>query len=194
MIPLTREQDNIFNFFKENSDSWYSVNDIENKFPISSEWLRKQLKQLFKHGFLNSRQKDREGVKRKVTEYSYSSQNNVEIPLYNSIISDSSVNTNNTNNTNNTIDTINNDFSSIKDTKKPILNELNELNEQGLTKQAKKSLNEKIKELKEYCTKLKQQGHKISYVALVDNFDKLFIEKCKQDKILIPLPDGSYDI
>lgn len=78
MIPLTREQDSIFNFFKSNPDIWYSVNDIENKFPISTEWLRKQLKQLFKNGFLNSRQEHREGIKQKITEYSFSSKNIIE--------------------------------------------------------------------------------------------------------------------
>lgn len=114
MIPLTRDQDNIFNFFKEHPDQWYSVNDIENKFPISSEWLRKQLKQLFKNGFLNSIQAEREGVKRKVTEYSFSSENTVEIPLYSRIIDDSSVNTINTINTINPSNTINNNLPSIK--------------------------------------------------------------------------------
>lgn len=113
MIPLTREQDNIFNFFKENADKWYSVNDIESNFPISSEWLRKQLKNLYKYGFLQSQQKERDGVKRKVTEYSFSSKNIVEIPLYNIILEDSSFNTINTINQNNTINTINNQNTSI---------------------------------------------------------------------------------
>ncbi len=195
MIPLTREQDNILNFFKENNENWYSVNDIENKFPISTEWFRKQLKQLNKHNFLNSRQEKIEGVKRKVTQYQYNAENDIEIPLYSKIIKDSSINTTNTNNQINTIDTINNDLTEEKSKRVYRLNELNELNEHGVNVLDKKnSLNDRILELKEYCEKVKKNGHKITYENLCFNFDKPFIENCKRDKILIGLPDGSYDI
>jgi len=57
----------------------------------------------------------------------------------------------------------------------------------------KTSLLDRIRELKKYCEKIKNSGHKISYTALCDNFDKSFIEKCKQNKVLASLPDGTYD-
>ncbi len=60
--------------------------------------------------------------------------------------------------------------------------------------QIKPNLSNRIKELKEYCEKLKQQGNKITYAALCFAFDTDFIEKCKHDKILISLPKGDYDI
>lgn len=56
-----------------------------------------------------------------------------------------------------------------------------------------KSLNDRIAELKKYCERLKQQNNKITYDTLVFNFDQVFIEECKRQHILIPLPDGNYD-
>lgn len=61
------------------------------------------------------------------------------------------------------------------------------------TGKEKKSQIDKIKDVKEYCEKLKQQGNKITYENLCFNFDTDFIEKCKQQNILIPLPDGTYN-
>ena len=52
---------------------------------------------------------------------------------------------------------------------------------------------DKIKELKEYCQKLKDQGSKTSYETLVFNFGDSFIEHCKKNKLLLPLPDGAYE-
>lgn len=54
-------------------------------------------------------------------------------------------------------------------------------------------LNDKINELKKYFEKIKSNGHKITYSNLCFNFSKDFIEECKKRKILIPLPNGSYD-
>jgi hypothetical protein len=56
-----------------------------------------------------------------------------------------------------------------------------------------KPLSNKIQDLKEYCEKIKSDGHKITYENLCFNFDKSFIEKCKEKKILVLLSDGSYD-
>lgn len=61
-------------------------------------------------------------------------------------------------------------------------------------KPVKTNLSDRIKELKEYCEKLKRQGNKITYPALCHAFDTDFIERCKKDKLLIPLPGGDYDI
>jgi hypothetical protein len=54
------------------------------------------------------------------------------------------------------------------------------------------NLQVKIKELKNFITDQQQKGNKITYDNLIFNFDQVFIEKCKQNKILIPLPDGNY--
>lgn len=54
-------------------------------------------------------------------------------------------------------------------------------------------LNEKVNELKKYCNDLRNKGHKLTYENLCFNFDTDFIEECKKQKILIPLPDGNYD-
>ena len=56
-----------------------------------------------------------------------------------------------------------------------------------------KALNDKINDLKTYCEKIKGEGHKLTYENLVFNFDKSLVEICKNRKILIQLPDGSYD-
>jgi hypothetical protein len=53
-------------------------------------------------------------------------------------------------------------------------------------------LGDQILDLKIYCEKLKSAGHEISYIALCDNFNKNFIEKCKEQKVLIALPNGNY--
>ena len=51
-------------------------------------------------------------------------------------------------------------------------------------------LNEEIKELKEYCENF--EGEKNTYENLCFNFDKSFIEKCKEKGILRPSPNGGY--
>jgi hypothetical protein len=57
----------------------------------------------------------------------------------------------------------------------------------------KMSLNEKIQELKDFFIDQQQKGNKITYNNLIFNFDQVFIEKCKQENILTPLPDGTYN-
>lgn len=78
------------------------------------------------------------------------------------------------------------------------LENLENLSRKGLLKPLentfKTSLLDRLEELKTYCDKIKADGHKITYENLCFNFDKNFIENCKRDKILIPLPDGNYDL
>jgi len=57
----------------------------------------------------------------------------------------------------------------------------------------KPPLGNHIKELREYCKKLKQQGNKITYETLVYNFDEVFISQCLESDILRKLPDNSYE-
>jgi len=56
-----------------------------------------------------------------------------------------------------------------------------------------KSQEDKIKELKVFMDTLTAKGDKATHELLISNFEEAFIEKCKEQKILIPLPDGSYD-
>ena len=56
-----------------------------------------------------------------------------------------------------------------------------------------KSQEDKMKELKVFMDTLTVNGDKATYDLLISNFGKVFIEKCKQNKILISLPDGSYE-
>ena len=50
-----------------------------------------------------------------------------------------------------------------------------------------------VKRCEILAEKLKKNGNKITYEALCFSFDKSFIEKCKENKILIVLPNGCYD-
>jgi len=82
----------------------------------------------------------------------------------------------------------------------------NDLKQQFLTKNQKISrsnkqvnivsdkigFNDKIKELREYCKKLELENTSNTYDNLCYNFDKSFIERCKQDNLLISHPKMGY--
>ena len=51
-----------------------------------------------------------------------------------------------------------------------------------------KSQLEKVKEVKEYCLKVRKSGLDVSYTALVDNFDVVTISKLIENGQLIKLP------
>jgi len=175
----TREQDNILQFFNSSPGLWFSVNDIENKFPISSEWLRKQLKKLNEQDLLISRQIKREDSKRKVTEYCYNADNNIEIPLYNRIDEVSAFDTNNTINKTNKIDAITS-INTINQEYIPVdrLIELNESNEVKFDKQA---LLDKILDVK----KIISNNPENNYDVILEKYGQPFIDECLERGVFI---------
>jgi len=81
MIPLTKDQQRILNFFTERPYEGFAVGDIEDRFPFSDRWLRKQLDLLFSFGFLDKDKEEREGVKQKVIVYCYNKdKHSIDIP------------------------------------------------------------------------------------------------------------------
>jgi len=66
--------------------------------------------------------------------------------------------------------------------------------EPSVDKKEFKSQEEKVKEFIDYCQKIKKEGHKITYVNLCHQFGKPFIEKMKEQKEIIALPGGNYDL
>jgi len=56
-----------------------------------------------------------------------------------------------------------------------------------------KPLQEQMKELQDYCNKVKRNNINLSYIALVDNFPEYLIKKAIETRNLNKLPNGSYD-
>jgi len=123
LIPLTKQQEGIMEFFEKHR-GWYSVSDIEDKFPFSDRWLRKQLDDLYFYGLLKKDKEIREGVKKPVMIYSFDEQGSLAIPTFEEISSFNSLNSFNTFNSLNS--------NNIQSTDKPDINEeqeqMNQLN------------------------------------------------------------------
>lgn len=196
MIPLTRQKKDILDLFEKHENKWFAIRDIEDKFPLSDRYLRKLVKELFREEFLLSNSEFREGVKKPVPIYCYSQINKIEIPNF------SSVNTFNTFNTFNTVNTVNSvNHQQEKKGKKEGENhdnvsqeQRNKRNKRNWNLTEKDSLHNEILELKKYCEKVQSKGKKITHENLVFHFGKAFVEICKNRKVLIKLPDGSYDL
>ena len=56
----------------------------------------------------------------------------------------------------------------------------------------KASLDNRVTELREYFKSREEQNKKITYEQLCFDFDKFFIEKCKEQKLIMSKPDGGY--
>jgi len=186
-IPLTRNRQKILDFFKENSGE-YAVSDIEHKFPISQEWLRKELTFLLGKGFLKTDKVNREGVKQKVTVYSLNTINFI-LDLPKSCTIDK-------NHPKDNIDKIvifnkeeNNTFTENTIDKCTIVsNESIELVFDEKTKN-KKPLFEKICEVKSYVERIIGLGYNgVSYTALIDNFSEVLISKLIESGQLNKIP------
>jgi len=101
LIPLTKQQEGIMEFFEKHR-GWHSVSDIEDKFPFSTRWLRKQLDDLYFYGLLKKDKEVREGVKKPVMIYSFDEQGILTIPTFEEISSLNSLNSFNSHNTKST--------------------------------------------------------------------------------------------
>jgi len=185
MIPLTREQKNVLNFFEKHNGEWFSIGDIEDKFPVSERTLQRWIKNLFRYKFLKADSQKRDESKKPVPVYSFSGNVKIEIPEWNNVVSFksslscvSSVSLLSSNNpTDNQRDKGLNDKGDINDM---VFNDT-------------KPLNIKIKELKKYCNDLKKKGLSNTLDNLHFNFEPNFISHCIESGLLIKLPKGNYD-
>ena len=85
MVPLTRKQKDILNYFKKN-EGWYSVGDISNKFPFSERTLYTQLDKLFRFCLLKKNTAKRENSSKDVKVYSYNKEElDFDIPEWDKI-------------------------------------------------------------------------------------------------------------
>ena len=85
MVPLTRKQKDILNYFKKN-EGWYSVGDISNKFPFSERTLYTQLDKLFGFCLLKKNTAKRENSSKDVKVYSYNKEElDFDIPEWDKI-------------------------------------------------------------------------------------------------------------
>lgn len=82
MIPLTKDQQKILELFRNNSETKYSVKEIEPHFAFTDKWLRKLLDHLFDYGFLEKDRDLREGSDKKVIVYSFKEQLEVKLPCW----------------------------------------------------------------------------------------------------------------
>jgi hypothetical protein len=81
MIPLTKDQRRIMEFFAEeqNQNLWFTVQELEPKITwMSDRWLRKQLDRLVEYGLLNKDLEDDERKKHII--YGFMSSERIELP------------------------------------------------------------------------------------------------------------------
>ena len=175
MIPLTKDQQKIMDFFIENPNQWFAVNDMEDKFPFSDRWLRKLLDHLFSLGFLGKDKQQREGIVKKVVIYCFKEdENSVKIPTWQEIFSEGSKASKE-----GQFEQIEQIEQNLHDDKKSV---------QKVQVVQKQPLLDRIKEVKEYIKKIEEKGFHASLTAILDNFDKNDVSHLIKDGFMVKIP------
>jgi len=201
MIPLSKKQHMLLEECKKLGN--FSAKELEPHIPfLVQSKIYSYLDKLQEYGFLTSYNKETGESKKPVRFYSYVDFNIEKIPTWKDI--ENNCRKKGIKGIEEIKEIKKNEGNDIKDMEKTIKNSINDIDKNNSHKSLispsksylneKKFLNDRILELTNYCKKLVADGYKITYNNLCFNFDKMFIDKCIDNKILIVLPDGTYDI